>query len=355
MSVLPIYNTIVLPDATVYFKADYYRSLTGKEPVKDGKVVLLAAKEPLSMDQVTPDSFYRIGITGTITELNQQGFIAIRLRNRVDVNEIAIYGDRSIDLDISRRGDIDDLDREDAEKRLLALKEAILEFAGGMPWGQLLRTYAAQWTNIGEIAAALSPWLTSPNEDRYAILAEDSLQTRFDMLEKMIYENLELMKVGNEVRTAQEEDQQKLYRESAIKKQLEYLQNELDEMHPENVSDLQKLASVIGMRIEWDGMPEHGDQKQLSLFLLAAREAMANAYKHGRAETLYISVRESDKELSAVFTNDGLVPEPNAGEKGGLLNLRSRIESAGGSMKTAADPEFRLSVSIPKGGEEDVL
>jgi len=121
------------------------------------------------------------------------------------------------------------------------------------------------------------------------------------------------------------------------------------------VSDLQKLASVIGMRIEWDGMPEHGDQKQLSLFLLAAREAMANAYKHGRAETLYISVRESDKELSAVFTNDGLVPEPNAGEKGGLLNLRSRIESAGGSMKTAADPEFRLSVSIPKGGEEDVL
>jgi len=245
MSVLPIYNTIVLPDATVYFKADYYRSLTGKEPVKDGKVVLLAAKEPLSMDQVTPDSFYRIGITGTITELNQQGFIAIRLRNRVDVNEIAIYGDRSIDLDISRRGDIDDLDREDAEKRLLALKEAILEFAGGMPWGQLLRTYAAQWTNIGEIAAALSPWLTSPNEDRYAILAEDSLQTRFDMLEKMIYENLELMKVGNEVRTAQEEDQQKLYRETAIKKQLEYLQNELDEMHPENVSDLQKLEQRL--------------------------------------------------------------------------------------------------------------
>ena len=117
MSVLPIYNTIVLPDATVFFKADYYRSLTGKEPVKDGKVVLLVAKEPLSMDQVTPDSFYRIGITGTITELNQQGFIAIRLRNRVDVNEIAIYGDRSIDLDISRRGDIDDLDREEAEKR----------------------------------------------------------------------------------------------------------------------------------------------------------------------------------------------------------------------------------------------
>ena len=64
-------------------------------------------------------------------------------------------------------------------------------------------------------------------------------------MEQMLYENLELMKVGNEVRTAQEEDHQKLYREAAIKKQLEYLQNELDEMHPENISDLQKLEQRL--------------------------------------------------------------------------------------------------------------
>ncbi|MBR2716728.1 MAG: endopeptidase La, partial [Oscillospiraceae bacterium] len=56
---------------------------------------------------------------------------------------------------------------------------------------------------------------------------------------------VELLKVGAEVRTAQEEDHQKLYRESAIKKQLEYLQNELDEMHPENLSDLQKLEQRL--------------------------------------------------------------------------------------------------------------
>ena len=61
----------------------------------------------------------------------------------------------------------------------------------------------------------------------------------------MIYEYLELMKVGNEVRTAQEEDHQKIYREAAIKKQLEYLQNELDELHPENISDLQKLEQKL--------------------------------------------------------------------------------------------------------------
>ena len=245
MSVLPIHNTIVVPDSTTYFKADHYRALTGREPVLDSKVVLIVAKEPISLDRVTPDSFYRIGITGVITEVSPQGFISIRLKNRVDIGEIYLHDGRSIDLDITRRGDIDDLDREDAERRLNEVKEAVLEFAQGMPWAQVLRGYAAHWTNIGEMAAAMSPWLPTTNEECYALLSEDSAQKRLDLTEKLLRENLELMKVGNEVRTAQEEDHQKLYRESAIKKQLEYLQNELDEMHPENSSDLQKLEQRL--------------------------------------------------------------------------------------------------------------
>ncbi len=245
MAVLPIHNTVVVPDSTTYFKEDHYRALTGREPVVDSKVVMIVAKEPISMDRVTPDSFYRIGITGVITEVNEQGFIAIRLRNRVDIREISLHGERGIDLDIARRGDIDDLNRETAEHRLDEVKEALLEFAKNMPWAQILRGYAAHWTNLGEIAAALSPWLQTTNEECYALLAEDSMQKRFALMEKLLLENLELMKVGKEVRTAQEEDHQKLYRESAIKKQLEYLQNELDEMHPENSSDLQKLEQRL--------------------------------------------------------------------------------------------------------------
>ena len=245
MPVLPIHNTVVVPDSTTYIKSDHYRALTGREPVPDSKVVLIVAKEPISLDRVTPDSFFRIGITGVITEINDQGFIGIRLRNRVDVREISLHGDRGIELDIARRNDLDDLDRGDAERRLNDVKEALLEFARSMPWAQVMRGYAAQWSNLGEVAAAMSPWIPTTNEECYAILAEDSLQKRFELMEKLILENLELMKVGKEVRTAQEVDHQKLYREQAIKKQLEYLQNELDEMHPENVSDLQKLEQRL--------------------------------------------------------------------------------------------------------------
>ena len=52
------------------------------------------------------------------------------------------------------------------------------------------------------------------------------------------------------------------------------------------VSDLNALASVIGIEIVWNGTPDHGDAPTLKLFLLAAREAMANAAKHAGATCL---------------------------------------------------------------------
>ena len=59
-------------------------------------------------------------------------------------------------------------------------------------------------------------------------------------------------KVNREAEHAQEEDHQKIYRESAIRKQMEYLQRELDEMNPENVTDIRKLE----IKIEESGMNE---------------------------------------------------------------------------------------------------
>ena len=68
----------------------------------------------------------------------------------------------------------------------------------------------------------------------------------------MIFENLERTKINREAKNAQEEDYQKIYRENALKKQMEYLQKELDEMHPEQVTDLRRLE----LAVEQAGMNE---------------------------------------------------------------------------------------------------
>ena len=65
-------------------------------------------------------------------------------------------------------------------------------------------------------------------EDFFEMLKEDSQEARFHALERLLREGIELADVQSAAQTAQQEDYEKLYRESAIKKQMEYLQKELD-------------------------------------------------------------------------------------------------------------------------------
>ena len=252
MAVLPVHNIIAVPDAVIYLKISMYRKLTGKTPKVDDRVTVIITKEDLHKEELKNDSFYKIGIAGTVTEVNENGYLVLTLTNRVDIREITVFMDHSIDIVVERRGEIEDLDPAYAEERLRALKEEISRVSDDFAWGGAMRGLLPSWNTIGEIAGAFSPWVNLSNEERYALLAEDSRKKRFDMIEKMLYENLEIIKVKTRARSAQEEDYQKIYKESAIKKQMEYLQKELDEMHPENVSDLRKLE----IRLEESEMNE---------------------------------------------------------------------------------------------------
>jgi len=131
---------------------------------------------------------------------------------------------------------------------------------------------------------------------------------------------------------------------------------EADEREHSNVvSDLDVLAKAIGVRLNWQGSPETDDRAALTLFLLSAREAMANAARHAGAQQVTIAVTETVETLTAVFTNDGAAPSRPVSETGGLRNLRSRLESAGGDMTVCSAPRFSLTVSIPKGGRDHAL
>ena len=252
MAVLPVYNTLVVPDANVYFKSDSYEKMTGKAPSIDEKVTIVIAKKSISQQEMDENSFYPIGVSGVITEINNNGYVVIRTRYRVNIEEVSVYKDYMIDLSISKRRDIEDIEERELEAKVKEIKAAMLRFSENFQQANMARAYISQLNTIGEIISAMSPWIMNSNSERYEILAEDSQRKRAEMMEQMIYENLEMFKLNSEAKTAQEEDYQKIYRESAIKKQMEYLQKELDDMHPENVSDLRKLE----IKIEESGMNE---------------------------------------------------------------------------------------------------
>ena len=70
-----------------------------------------------------------------------------------------------------------------------------------------------------------------------------------------------MVKLNQEASNARQEDYKKIYRESAIKQQLEYLQHELDEMHPENVSDVRRFEK----KIQESGMNETAEREACAM------------------------------------------------------------------------------------------
>ena len=252
MTVVPVYNVVVVPDANIFFGIEAYKQMTGRAPFEGEKVIVMMMRANNSREEIEKESFYPLGVSGVITEVNLAGYLVIHTQGRVHFDNITVYSDHTIELAVTRKPDTDDLDPAYEMQRLEKLKNLVIEYTSMFQWGSLAQAYSEQWTNIGEIASLLSPWLTISNEERYALLAEDSRKMRSETMEKVLYESLEQFHVNNEARSAQEEGYQKVYREQAIKKQIEYLQKELDEMHPENITDVRRFE----VKIEESGMNE---------------------------------------------------------------------------------------------------
>ena len=79
-----------------------------------------------------------------------------------------------------------------------------------------------------------------------------------EKIERAVYELIAVYQVGEEAETAQKDSNSQLYRESALKKQIEFLQKQLDEMHPENISDVRRFETKIAE----SGMNEEAKEKQ---------------------------------------------------------------------------------------------
>ena len=73
----------------------------------------------------------------------------------------------------------------------------------------------------------------------------DRISERYQRIEQAVYEFIEVSKVGADAQKAQTESNEKLYREEALKKQIAILQKELDDMHPESVTDVRKFEKKI--------------------------------------------------------------------------------------------------------------
>ncbi len=251
MIVVPVYNKMILPYSRIYFRTDEFKSLSGRVAIGE-KVVMLVKKEDIPKEEYKEDSFYPLGVTGNISSIGAEGYVEVSAGERVFIDDISINQDYSIELSIRRNPVTIDISEEIRANKLDKIRKEMNDYVSNYSWGQNAKAFISQFRSLEEAICALSIWMTITNEEQYSLLEIDSLKKRTEEIERMLYEYIEVAKVSSDASFAQQEEYQNMYKESAIKKQMEFLQKELDELHPEKVTDVRKFE----MKIDNAGMNE---------------------------------------------------------------------------------------------------
>lgn len=276
MKVLPLYNVLVLPHSNIFFQTQAFRAMAGNNIYQGDEVTILVLREQQTREEMNAESFYPIGVEGVVEEISTDGYVVVQTAARVDVHQVLVNENHEIFVETTKRADIMDMDSAEAHMKLAKIKEGLREMVSRFRFGDMMRTYIDQYSSIEEAASVLSSWLTLSNEERYSLLQEDSAKKRFERLERIIYEYSEIAKVTSDAQSAQQEDYQKAYKEQALRKQIDYLQNELDEMHPEQVSDARKYE----LKIEESGMNEEA-KREATKVLNRVKNDGANSAESG--------------------------------------------------------------------------
>lgn len=249
---IPIHDMLMLPDVAFSFKTDMVAGLKPEEITVGEDVLFLMVREEKDRSKLRAEDIYPIGISGAVDAIDDEGNVRIRTKERVEFSDVEV-SPQKITAAAAVCPEVEDIPEEEKKQRFERMRDSLLKFVRNFSWGMWARSMILHWRNMNEITCALSGYLSLSWEEKYAILETASERERFDLMEQAVYEFMEVFRVGKEAEDAQEETNQQAYRESALKKQIEFLQKQLDDMHPENISDVRKFETKIrenGMNAE---------------------------------------------------------------------------------------------------------
>ena len=238
-----VYNILLLPDVTYYFKKDFFAGRA--DELKPGTQILFTLlRTEAEENSLQAEDFYPIGLSARVESVSDEDVIQIRTIDRVEIISPVIE-DGEVRAAFAVRPSIGDLSEKEQQKIFADVRTSLLRFVQNYQWGIWARGFILQRKSIYDLVSSLSEYLNLSVDEKYAILAEDSVKARYALIEKAVNEFMEVAKVSAEAQEAQKDGQEQLYREAALRKQIDYLQKELDDMHPENISDVRKFEKKI--------------------------------------------------------------------------------------------------------------
>ena len=244
MITIPIYELLLLPGVTFFFKKDMFpKELITKENIGE-EILFVWQKEEVASEEISMENIFPVGVLGTIEDIDEEESIKVTTKCRVQISSIE-YVDGAVQAEAVKLQDIQDISPEEEKEKFDAIKKELMDFAKGFQWGVWVRSMIYHWKSYSEAVCALAGYMSLSGKEKYHMLEVDSRKERMELMEQAIYELMEIFRVSEEAETAQKNSNEKVYRESALKKQIEFLQQQLDELHPENISDVRRFEKKI--------------------------------------------------------------------------------------------------------------
>ena len=275
MITIPVHDLLLLPGVMFYFKKDMFpdRRITTEDVGED--ILFMMLKEEKKASELQPDDFYPIGVSGKIEGIDDEGNVRVQAKERVELSDIEITPE-GVTADARICAEIDDLPEQEEKEHFGKVKEDLLNFAKEFSWGMWARGMILRWKSMSEVACALSSYLNIPWDEKYALLETNSRRLRMEQIEKAVYELIAVYHVSEEAESAQKDANEQLYREAALKKQIDFLQKQLDEMHPENISDVRRFET----KIKESGMNEEA-KKEAEKVLNRMKQEGKDGHEYG--------------------------------------------------------------------------
>ena len=275
MITIPVYELLLLPEVTFFFKKDMFPEGRIKEQNIGEEILFVLQKKEIAPEEISMENIFPVGVMGIIENIDEEGSVKITTRRRVQVTHVE-YSDGMVQAEAVDLPDIQDISPEEEKEKFDKIKKELMDFAKGFQWGVWVRSMIYHWKSYPEAVSALAGYMSLSWEEKYHMIEVDSRKERMHLMEEAVYELMEIFRVSEEAETAQKNSNEKVYRESAIRKQIEFLQQQLDEMHPENISDVRRFQK----KIQESGMNEEA-RKEAEKVLNRMKQEGKDSHEYG--------------------------------------------------------------------------
>lgn len=254
MLVIPIYNTIILPDVQYNLEPD---SLTDREKSTlkaEDTVILLPLKEEKTREELRAEDFYPIGLTGVIKGIrNTDGDLIMAVRTELKVKVVNLVANREV-LNAEYEIIYDEADIDEREQRAVfnMVLENLAQISSYFQWGSWAMRFSEKLDNVNEVISIVGPYTDLTVEEKYAMLETDSLMERYHLISEAMLKYRDLVELQVDINKKIQDKQGDNYRESMIRRQIELLNDELSEYNQDELSDVKRLEG----KIEEAGFPE---------------------------------------------------------------------------------------------------